>query len=74
MESNPIALQRLTNLIAAYEFLPNIDLFKLIGQQFCRDTAPTIVLCESILFLITGFNEKNLNAVSKQHYLPSKTQ
>lgn len=51
-------------MLGVYEFLPNLDLFKLIGQQLCRDTSPFIALCENILFLIVGFNERNLNAVS----------
>lgn len=51
-------------MVGAFEFLPSSDLFKLLGQQLCRDTSPAIALCESVLFLITGFNERNLNAVS----------
>lgn len=54
----------MTSLLGAYEILPTIDFFTAIGQQLCRDTSPFIVLCESVLFLITGFNERNLNAVS----------
>lgn len=50
-------------MLGAYEFLPTLDIFTLLGQQICRDTSPFIGLCESVLFLITGFNERNLNAV-----------
>lgn len=56
-------------MLGVYEFLPNLDLFKLIGQQLCRDTSPFIALCENILFLIVGFNERNLNAVSPVIYV-----
>lgn len=63
-ELMPSVLQRATSMLGAYEILPSLDFFKAIGQQICRDTSPFIVLCESVLFLITGFNERNLNAVS----------
>lgn len=56
--------QSVAEVLGAYEILPSMDFFKLIGQQLCRDTSPIIAICESVLFLITGFNEKNLNAVS----------
>lgn len=56
-------------MLGAFEFLPSIDFFKLIGQQICRDTSPLIAICESVLFLITGFNERNLNAVRQQNYI-----
>lgn len=56
--------QNVAEVLGAYEILPSMDFFKLIGQQLCRDTSPIIAICESVLFLITGFNERNLNAVS----------
>lgn len=57
-------LQKVIELLGAYEFLPPLDFFKLMGQQVCRDASPFIAVCESALFLITGFNEPNLNAVN----------
>lgn len=59
-------------MLGVYEFLPNLDLFKLIGQQLCRDTSPFIAICENVLFLIVGFNERNLNAVSRVVYVHIK--
>lgn len=64
VELVPTAIQRLAEVLGIYEFLPSMDFFKIIGQQLCRDTNPIIAICESVLFLITGFNERNLNAVS----------
>lgn len=58
-----LTLQKAIEFLGAYEFLPPLYFFKLMGQQVCRDTSPLIAVCESILFLITGFNERNLNAV-----------
>lgn len=58
-------MQKTVEMLGFYEFLPNLDLFKLIGQQLCRDTSPFIAICENVLFLIVGFNERNLNAVSQ---------
>lgn len=55
--------QTVAEVLGVFEFLPSIDFFKMIGQQFCRENSPIIAVCESVLFLITGFNEKNLNAV-----------
>lgn len=63
-EMVPSILMRVAEVLGAYEILPSIDFFKLIGQNLCRDTSPVIAICESVLFLITGFNEQNLNAVS----------
>lgn len=60
----PKGIQQIAAIFGAYELLPSINIFKILGHQLCRDTSPFIVLCESVLFLLTGFNERNLNAVS----------
>lgn len=64
VELVPTAIRTIADVLGIFEFLPTMDFFKTIGQQLCRDTSPIIAICESVLFLITGFNERNLNAVS----------
>lgn len=68
VELVPTAIKRIAEMFGIYELLPSMDVFKLLGQQVCRDNNPIIAICESVLFLITGFNERNLNSVSVIQY------
>lgn len=59
-----MSLQKVIEWLGAYEFLPPLNFFKLMGQQVCRDKSSLVAVCESVLFLITGFNERSFNTVN----------
>lgn len=50
-------------MFGVYEFLPSNELITMVGDTFCNDDALTQVLCTNVIFLITGFNKKQLNTV-----------
>lgn len=56
--------QRVFKLLGTNEILPNGKINELAGQSLCLEEAITQVLCTNLLFLICGFNEEQLNAVS----------
>ena len=57
------SLQALFDILGVHDFLPNSDLIDLLGDKACP--APGIKeVCGNIVFLIAGFDEKNLNLVN----------
>lgn len=54
----------LKKLIGSFEFLPSSKMFSLAGQTLCTDQSIVQGVCSSILFLIAGFDQENMNAVS----------
>ena len=44
------------------EFLPNDDLMQFFAKELCPTDLD--VVCANVLFLICGFDEKNMNDVS----------
>ena len=56
------ALQFLLKLFGDGEFLPNDAFIKILDAVFCEDSWLDEA-CGDVLFLICGFDEKNLNIV-----------
>ncbi|KZS21232.1 Lipase-like protein [Daphnia magna] len=55
METNPDLNEKvIANLLGIDEFLPSSDFFDLMGQEECQVNSTSIIVCESILFLICG--------------------
>ena len=56
------SLQALFDILGVHDLLQNSPLIDLLGDEACP--APGIKeVCENIIFLIAGFDEKNLNLV-----------
>ncbi|CAD7082804.1 unnamed protein product [Hermetia illucens] len=51
----------LTNLIGSFEFMPSTKLMGTIGKVFCKDGSIVQGICSSVLFMIAGFSNENLN-------------
>lgn len=62
-------LDSITKLIGLYEFLPSNELYGLIGRDACYDTARFQIICENIIFLISGYSSDQLNEVSSDDSL-----
>lgn len=45
-----------------YEFLPNTEFLATIGNAFCKDESIFQILCTNTLFVLGGFNPKQMNA------------
>lgn len=54
-------LSGLISLIGPNEFLPNSEFLGLVSKVFCKDEAITQDICTNIIFMITGYNEKQMN-------------
>ncbi|XP_075979114.1 lipase 3-like [Anticarsia gemmatalis] len=54
-------IETVGSLLGIGEFLPNSVIFTWAGQAICRDEVITQPICGSILFLIGGWNEAQLN-------------
>ncbi|XP_046395248.1 lipase 3-like [Ischnura elegans] len=48
-------------MLGVNEFMPHSDLLDMIGLALCKDGAITQALCSDVLFLISGFDSKELN-------------
>ena len=44
----------IAHLLGIGEFMPSDDFYDMIGQEQCRENTTTLIVCESILFLICG--------------------
>ncbi|XP_069680601.1 lipase 3-like [Periplaneta americana] len=64
----------LLNLMGVYEFLPQSDFLKEIGQLFCNEDAVFKELCENVAFLILGADSKNLDVTKIPFYLNNMPQ
>lgn len=53
----------IANLLGIDEFLPSNDFYDLIGQEECKENTTTILVCESILFLICGPDVSEIDPV-----------
>ncbi|KAG8230457.1 hypothetical protein J437_LFUL009946, partial [Ladona fulva] len=51
----------ITGLLGVNELFPSTALFDFLGAALCKDEAITQSLCTNILFLICGYNSKQLN-------------
>ncbi|XP_036147183.1 lipase 3 [Monomorium pharaonis] len=49
------------NIVGYHKFDPNIDLLNAIEQLVCAEKAVTQVVCSNAMFLVTGFNSKQLD-------------
>lgn len=58
-----VVFQWLATTINFYEILPHWDAITSIGSELCHDDAKTQELCVSIIRIIAGVNEKELNKV-----------
>ena len=56
-------LQELFHLLGVRDFMPNDEIIKILGKHVCRHSLLK-PMCEDVLFLICGFDHKQLNAVS----------
>lgn len=56
-------LQFLMDLMGVDEFLPHSDLFNLVGDTLCQDSSTFQSVCSNILFLVAGYDSRNLNEV-----------
>ncbi|XP_046394636.1 lipase 3-like [Ischnura elegans] len=54
-------LEWIADKLGINEFLPNSDLLDSIGATLCKDEAITQSLCSNILFLLCGYDSKQLN-------------
>lgn len=54
--------------LGIFEFLPDNDVMKMLGQEACKDESWFQNVCANVLFLIGGFNSPQLNPVSPMHY------
>jgi len=50
-------------VLGIHEMLPHGKLYELLAKEFCNKEIPDY-LCENFLFLIAGYDEKQMNAVS----------
>lgn len=57
-------LYALTKFIGVHEFLPSNNLFKPIQRKICRNKILTQLICSNIIFLLCGFNYKQLNVTN----------
>lgn len=58
----------IANLLGIDEFLPSNDFYDLIGQEQCKENTTSIVVCESILFLICGPDITEIDPVTFQTF------
>ncbi|KAJ6645640.1 Lipase 3, partial [Pseudolycoriella hygida] len=49
------------NLLGIYEYLPRSEFVALVGQIVCKDGSWLQLICSNGLFLVGGFNSKQLN-------------
>jgi len=62
------SFQALFDILGVREFLPNSALIDVLGDKACP--APGIKeVCGNIIFLIAGFDEKNLNLVTQVTFM-----
>ena len=47
------------------EFFPNDELIKFLGKYVCPADMELLGLCENVLFLICGFDQADMNIVSR---------
>ncbi|XP_066998921.2 lipase 3 [Anabrus simplex] len=52
----------LTKMMGMNEFLPHSYLYNLMGYALCKDKAITQEICSNFIFLICGFDSKELDA------------
>lgn len=57
----------LAKLIGVNEFMPSSALIQLLGKTLCDESSPINGVCSNILFLICGYNSKQLNEVKIIH-------
>lgn len=50
------------NWLGVNAFKPNSKVNKLLGEYMCQDSAPTQIMCKQTLFLIGGYDSKQLNS------------
>ncbi|XP_023303354.2 lipase 3 [Lucilia cuprina] len=55
----PLAL--LLKLIGAHEFLPSNDFITMFNQIICDDDSITEAICSNVMFLVAGFDKKQMN-------------
>jgi hypothetical protein len=58
-----LLVQSIFKMFGVYEFLPNNRLMRLLAETLCSHKISRY-LCENIVFLISGFDYKQLNVVS----------
>lgn len=51
------------SLLGVDEFLPSDSFFDLMGEEECKENMTSIIVCESILFLICGPDISELDPV-----------
>ncbi|CAB3373681.1 Hypothetical predicted protein [Cloeon dipterum] len=54
-------IEWIMSMFGVDEFLPSSGFMEFIGQALCNDGAWTQVICSNVLFLIVGFDSKQLN-------------
>lgn len=52
------------SVLGMYEFLPSSRVLAALGKAACNDEALFQFVCSNVLFLIGGFNSKQLNYVN----------
>lgn len=55
----------MVEVLGSAEFLPNTHVMEVLGQKACSDAANYQELCANVLFLIAGYDDANLNRVSR---------
>lgn len=58
-----LLLQILFELFGVREFFPNNDVFRALASHLCNHHIASY-LCENFVFLISGFDERQMNLVS----------
>jgi hypothetical protein len=58
-----ISLQWFFKVFGIHDFLPNNEIMKILADLFCGPEA-TREVCSDVIFLLDGFDEKQLNKVS----------
>jgi len=46
------------------EFLPTTAITQMLGRTFCNVPGVPNHICENIMFILAGYNEKQMNEVS----------
>ena len=64
MQLSLLCIQVLFSIFGDGEFFPNSALIKLLGKYVCPADMALEGLCENVLFLICGFDQKEMNMVS----------
>ncbi|XP_059483957.1 uncharacterized protein LOC132201648 [Neocloeon triangulifer] len=54
-------LEWVLNMFGVDEFFPSTEFLEFIGASLCRDGAFTQAICSNVLFLLCGFDSKQLN-------------